>query len=192
VPKSSPQVSTDPRPLTGEPLCLDLLNTRWVGSAGEEDLLDCVDGLAVWLHSAGLADRATADEATLAALRETRGALLAVVHDGSGAARDALNRVLAHGVLRQSLGPEGPQTCPETDDAAWLPAWLAASDYLRLVAVDPRRIKRCAAHPQCILHFHDTSKNNTRRWCSMAACGNRAKAARHYARSKNSGSGSSA
>jgi predicted RNA-binding Zn ribbon-like protein len=35
-----------------------------------------------------------------------------------------------------------------------------------------------------LLHFYDTTKSGTRRWCSMAVCGNRAKAARHYERAK--------
>jgi predicted RNA-binding Zn ribbon-like protein len=32
--------------------------------------------------------------------------------------------------------------------------------------------------------FVDESKNGTRRWCDMTACGNRAKARRHYLRSR--------
>jgi predicted RNA-binding Zn ribbon-like protein len=32
--------------------------------------------------------------------------------------------------------------------------------------------------------FYDTSRTGRRRWCDMATCGNRAKAARHRARSK--------
>lgn len=36
--------------------------------------------------------------------------------------------------------------------------------------------------PTCTLWFHDVSKGHTRRWCSMAVCGNRAKAAAHRAR----------
>jgi predicted RNA-binding Zn ribbon-like protein len=65
-------------------------------------------------------------------------------------------------------------------DPAWLPARLAADDCLRLLARDPRRIRECV-HENCILTFFDTSQNGRRRWCSMALCGNRAKAARHYA-----------
>jgi len=34
----------------------------------------------------------------------------------------------------------------------------------------------------CTLWFHDASKAHARRWCSMAVCGNRAKAAAHRAR----------
>jgi len=43
------------------------------------------------------------------------------------------------------------------------------------------RVKNCEG-PKCTLWFHDTSKNHTRRWCMMAVCGNRAKAAAHRAR----------
>jgi predicted RNA-binding Zn ribbon-like protein len=37
---------------------------------------------------------------------------------------------------------------------------------------------------QCGWLFMDDSKNGSRRWCSMRSCGNRAKAQRHYLRSK--------
>ena len=67
-----------------------------------------------------------------------------------------------------------------------LPGWLAADDLLRLLAVAPGRIKQCA-HEHCVLWFHDTSKNGTRRWHSMTTCGNRAKARRHYARTQSGG-----
>src|ERR1700735_2051557 len=39
---------------------------------------------------------------------------------------------------------------------------------------------------RCGWLFIDDSKNASRRWCSMQSCGNRAKALRHYLRSKNS------
>ncbi|XVQ07121.1 CGNR zinc finger domain-containing protein [Spirillospora sp. CA-255316] len=176
--------AADPRPLVGEPLSLDLLNTRWNDAGLSHDLLTSTGGLAVWLRSAGLDDRAEADRATLDALLETRRVLLSLVDgDPPAEAADALNRVLAHGALRYRLGVDGPERRPETDDPAWLPAWLAAADYLRLLGDNPGRVKACA-HPGCVLYFHDTTKNGTRRWCSMAVCGNRAKAARHYERAK--------
>lgn len=46
---------------------------------------------------------------------------------------------------------------------------------------DFTRVKNCEG-PTCTLWFHDISKNHTRRWCSMAVCGNRAKAAAHRAK----------
>ncbi|MCI0410524.1 MAG: CGNR zinc finger domain-containing protein, partial [Acidobacteria bacterium] len=42
-------------------------------------------------------------------------------------------------------------------------------------------VRKCE-NPACILYFHDTTKNHARRWCSMRACGNRAKVAAHYRR----------
>lgn len=36
----------------------------------------------------------------------------------------------------------------------------------------------------CIIYFYDTTKNHRRRWCSMAICGNRAKASRYYQKKK--------
>jgi len=45
--------------------------------------------------------------------------------------------------------------------------------------LDPTRIRKCS---NCVLHFYDTSKKGTRRWCSMQMCGNRAKVATYAAR----------
>lgn len=44
-------------------------------------------------------------------------------------------------------------------------------------------LKKCESK-DCVLYFYDTSKNHKRRWCSMSACGNRAKAAAFYQRQK--------
>ncbi len=44
-------------------------------------------------------------------------------------------------------------------------------------------VKRCKG-PKCILWFLDVSQNHTRHWCSMAICGNRAKAAAYRKRKK--------
>ncbi|MFC4617901.1 CGNR zinc finger domain-containing protein [Camelliibacillus cellulosilyticus] len=41
------------------------------------------------------------------------------------------------------------------------------------------RVKKCEGYP-CGWLFLDTSRNRSRRWCSMADCGNRAKAKRFY------------
>ncbi|WP_149548490.1 CGNR zinc finger domain-containing protein [Streptomyces marokkonensis] len=174
---------TDPRPLTGEPLALDLLNTRWGKEAAARDLLTGTDGLAVWLGANGLDTRFTADEATLRHTLRARDALREAVEGTSGEGAEAVDAVLAHGRIRATLTADGPGERPEFDDASWGPAWLAARDYLRLLDAAPDRIRRCA-HEACTLHFFDTSRNGTRRWCSMASCGNRAKASRHYARTK--------
>lgn len=43
------------------------------------------------------------------------------------------------------------------------------------------RVKICPAD-DCRWAFYDTSRNGSRQWCSMAVCGNRAKARTHRAR----------
>jgi len=45
------------------------------------------------------------------------------------------------------------------------------------------RVRRCA-DVACTRVFFDNTKNARRRWCDMATCGNRAKAARHRARAR--------
>ncbi len=45
------------------------------------------------------------------------------------------------------------------------------------------RVRLCANH-QCLWLFYDDSLRGKRRWCSMQACGNRAKTQRHYLRRK--------
>jgi predicted RNA-binding Zn ribbon-like protein len=176
---------TDPRPLVGEPLSLDLLNTRWMQSGEPHDLLDSVSGLAVWLAATGLADRCQADEATLRELRAAREAIARLVDGGTDvAALQAFNAVLELGQLRLVLTEDGPDRILEAAQPAALPGWLAAENYLTLLKKAPERIRHCA-HPDCVLHFYDISKNGLRRWCSMASCGNRTKVSRHHARHKN-------
>ncbi len=179
---SIPSGMPDPRPHLGEPLALDLLNTRWMDN-GPRDLLTDVTGLGIWLTSAGLAEQATADEPTLAAVLEARAAIYDVVVSGMRETRThaALNAVLDHGRIRRALRASGPVAEPEVATAARLPGWLAAENLLELLAEAPDRIRQCA-HEQCVLFFYDTSKNGTRRWHSMSTCGNRAKAARHYSK----------
>ncbi|WP_330179314.1 CGNR zinc finger domain-containing protein [Nocardia sp. NBC_01503] len=165
-----------PRPHLGEPLALDLLNTRWIDADGPQDLLADTRGLRQWLAENDLAVQAS--EPMLHAVRTAREAIL---HAVRGESADELNKVLEHGRIRRTLTPAGPVAEPDIRQAEWLPAWLAADDLLNLLAAAPDRIKQCA-HPNCVLWFHDTSKNGARRWHSMATCGNRAKATRHYAK----------
>ena len=169
---------------------MDLLNTIWIDAAGRHDLLEDLSGLHTWLHAHGI-ERTPLSEVTRAALVRAREGLrvhvaASAAHTAApavGAAAEELNAVLARGALVRALDEQGPATRIVVDDPADLPAWTAVEDYLQLLARDPARIRRCD-HPDCVLHFYDTSKRGDRRWCSMAGCGNRAKAARHYAKSR--------
>jgi predicted RNA-binding Zn ribbon-like protein len=174
-------IPPDPRPLLGEPLAIDLLNTRWGGVPAPNDLFTRPRGLEIWLAGNDLTSRAQADEPTLAALLQARDALAeAVVGSAVPSSPERLDAVLGHGRIRRTAAPDGPADTVEVDDPAWLPAWLAVDDYLSLLVRGPFRIRQCA-HESCVLRFFDTSQNGRRRWCSMAGCGNRAKASRHYA-----------
>lgn len=69
------------------------------------------------------------------------------------------------------------------DDAAALdqmlwPVIRNAADLLTGDLLD--RVGQCANVRGCGWLFLDTSRNRSRRWCSMETCGNRAKARRHY------------
>jgi predicted RNA-binding Zn ribbon-like protein len=181
----------DPRPLPGEPLALDLLDTQFLLEGEVVDLLATPATLGAWLQNAAGPDAAAAGDTAVADhLVEARAAIRAVATAAAervappAEAREALNAVLAHGRARRTLAADGrPAQAVEVDDPAWRPAVLAAHDLLDLLADRADRIRQCE-HSRCVLWFLDTSRNGTRRWCSMARCGNRAKAERHYRRTR--------
>jgi predicted RNA-binding Zn ribbon-like protein len=55
-----------------------------------------------------------------------------------------------------------------------------------LTVPDKSRLRKCE---RCILHFYDTSKKGSRRWCSMNLCGNRSKVAAYASRKRAETSG---
>ncbi len=57
----------------------------------------------------------------------------------------------------------------------------AVLTWAALAKQSPGRLRPCA-NGECRLFLIDHSKANTARWCSMAVCGNRMKARRHYQR----------
>ena len=175
----------DPRPLAGEPLALDLLNTQWMAAGTTADLLATPEGTRAWLMAVGLPPP---EPRTRQALLQARQAIRDVVSGQGGAtAREQLNAVLSRGHLHLSLGPDmAPEQTLETGEPAWRPAVMAAANLLDLLHQAPGRIRSCQ-HPACVLWFYDTTRNGTRRWCSMAGCGNRAKARRHYDRVRRPG-----
>ncbi|EME55848.1 CGNR zinc finger domain-containing protein [Amycolatopsis decaplanina] len=170
------------RPLNGEPLALDLLNTTWPERDGRRDVFDESGGVGAWLAEHGIPDTPGAEEP----LRHTRSVLREVLDTPTGAPERALNAVLDRGRLRPESRQGRPADVIEVEQPEWRPAWLAAYNYLMLLRARPERIKRCSAYPSCTLYFEDTTRNGARRWCSMTACGNRAKAARHYHRERSS------
>jgi predicted RNA-binding Zn ribbon-like protein len=96
-------------------------------------------------------------------------------------ALDEINRVVGAATWSRRIVIQGDTLClHETTLAlrplgALAPVGCAAAELA--TTADPTRLRRCAA-PACSRWFVDTSKGGRRRWCSMATCGNRAKAAR--------------
>jgi predicted RNA-binding Zn ribbon-like protein len=165
------------RPLTGEPLSLDLVDSTWRDAGVLHDVLATRAGHAGWLEEHGLPG--PADAAARRNLVATRDALRGLLEQPtSPAAIAGVDAVLDHGRIRLRAGAER-----ETVEvaAAWRVPWLAARDLVDHLAAHPERLRGCA-NPECVLWFLDTTRSRSRRWCSMAACGNRIKVRRHYDR----------
>ena len=71
---------------------------------------------------------------------------------------------------------------PSLEQMLW-PITQVAVDLL--LSKNLSQVGQCADERGCGVLFIDTSRNHSRQWCSMDACGNRAKAQRHYNRKKN-------
>jgi predicted RNA-binding Zn ribbon-like protein len=69
----------------------------------------------------------------------------------------------------------------EVEPLAALLELLAQAASELLLSPDLPCVRLCAG-PGCGWLFLDASPNRRRRWCSMASCGNRAKARRHHER----------
>ncbi|HEY4075092.1 MAG TPA: ABATE domain-containing protein [Herbaspirillum sp.] len=78
-----------------------------------------------------------------------------------------------------------PQRRWRSSDALLLP--IAKAMAALLVTADFSYVKSCEG-PACTLMFLDTTRRHTRRWCSMAVCGNRAKQVAHRTRVHREGS----
>ena len=85
--------------------------------------------------------------------------------------------------LRRERGAYGWDVDVKSGTALALlaPVLWSAGDLLAGPRLD--RVRRCA-NPECGWLFLDDSRAGKRRWCSMTSCGNRAKARRHYHRSR--------
>ncbi|UPZ26928.1 CGNR zinc finger domain-containing protein [Streptomyces sp. LRE541] len=110
-------------------------------------------------------------------------AAVADAASGPDAAAEAgLRRVLAgvHRVPRPSgSGIEWHLEAPAERGLAveLVLAWADVKERL------PGRLRPCG-NPECRLFLLDRSRANTARWCSMKTCGNRLKARRHQARTR--------
>jgi predicted RNA-binding Zn ribbon-like protein len=183
---------------------LDFLNTRPVLPQGATELLTDVDALERWLVAAGIVNSAK----TRSVVRKWRGsagfaAFLkeltafrdrlreAVLRMEAGVApsddflKEINARLLRHPV-NIALSRRGGRIVREPlfglrkPADLWAPIIDGAADLLSEVQTD--RIRKCES---CVLHFFDTSKKGSRRWCSMNICGNKLKVAAYQRRKRN-------
>lgn len=179
-------------PLIGEPLPLDLVNTRPQPERGAADAFGTVEGLAQWL--AAESDRLPHVRAT----DQTRERVVELRHH-VGVAIDEIVRggtppdaSIAHVNQAAGCAPGYPQltwggtrafveTVRSGDDDARLLATLAEASIEYLASDLATRTKRCEA-PDCDVLFLPTHPR--RRWCSPTVCGNRTRVARYYQRHK--------
>jgi predicted RNA-binding Zn ribbon-like protein len=166
-------VAIDP---SDETLLLDLLNTTPVVDGIVHDRL--ADSVAAkgWMREHGV--NPTNGEA--AALLHARSALQKVVRGEAGP--KTLKRFVEDIRLRPVVGGDGLDWRLDAEGGVTGAARaVLAWDALRISS--PGRLRPCA-NSECRLFLIDRSKPNTARWCSMAICGNRMKARRHYQRAR--------
>ena len=161
---------------TDEGFLLALLNsTPVVDGVPVDDLADPVRARA-WLASVG----GLGTDAELQHVLTVRQALQAVVRGQQSP--DVLAPEL-RGVISIPAITDGQITWTLSvppDRGLALRAVLA---WDALAKRSPGRLRPCA-NDECRLFLIDRSKANAARWCSMAICGNRIKARRHYQRAR--------
>jgi len=177
---------------------MDFLNTTLSPGGTPIELIGDGDAFVAWLEAAGLLGgvgaaalrkrfpRAALDAAAAQA-REFRQWAAEWIErwrtsPGSHSPADVrrLNALLARAKLYREALPAGgalelAERC-RVDSADDLVSLVVAPVALLLTQARPELVKRCAGHA-CTLWFLDRTKAHGRRFCSAAACGNRAKVA---------------
>ncbi|HEX6063964.1 MAG TPA: ABATE domain-containing protein [Longimicrobiales bacterium] len=195
--------------MVGGRTCLDFVNTASQRREGPfKERLESYEDLLLWaIQAEQLTESEAADLRRMAAASPTEAE--AVVERGR-ALREAIYRVFTkrsvgeelppddlklisteygRAAVNRLLTPTGVGVCTfdwQTHLSLDRPLWPVAVSATNLVASeDATRVKECATD-NCNWLFLDASKNRSRRWCEMKECGNRAKARRHYQKSKTS------
>jgi predicted RNA-binding Zn ribbon-like protein len=180
---------------------LDLVNTVELTDGVPEEHLPTVDDAIAFFDRRGIAHRdalaaAVEDERSagrhLARLRSVRAAgrevwdALVEDRDPDPSAVDRVNDALRHRpVLELIAGEPGCVVGHRHAGDPWDEALARTLEpFVHSVASDATDRFRVCANDGCRWVFYDESRAGRRRWCNMASCGNRAKAARHRARKK--------
>ena len=184
-------------PRLGDHLALDLLNTEARVQGQTFDFWTSNQDVLRWLAQNGVAQtgKQTAPADLLQRGRELRAVVRDLVTARKQGARvdiDALNHFLHPHLTSLQLQRDGEGHLVMTrvargDTTASLLGPVAEAAAELLAEGDFTLVRQCE-HEDCVLWFYDRTKSHKRRWCSMALCGNRHKAAQFRKR----GSGTSA
>ena len=185
-------------------LVLDFVNSaEFHASDHPDEMLESYTDLLSWSHAAGIltqnevkdlqlhteknAKRAAERLNSVLALRELLYRMLSAaasheaidVSDLSG-----FNQYLSEALLHSRISPSEDQFTwswdPDGNPSDRI-QWMLVREAANLITSDEiKRVGECADDRGCGYLFIDTSRNHSRRWCSMENCGNRAKAQRHY------------
>lgn len=155
---------------------LEVLNTTPVVNGVVEDRFADPEAARRWQKAHG----GTGTAAERGHLLEARDALQAVVRGDRPLT--SLAPFFEAVAARLTISPAGPSwevEAPEERRLAveQLVTWSAVHETM------PGRLRPCA-NPECRRFLLDRSKADGARWCSMALCGNRMKARRHYERTR--------
>jgi predicted RNA-binding Zn ribbon-like protein len=162
-----------------ETFLLDLLNSTPIADGEQHDALGEPASAQQWLRRHGGTGSAAERQHTIAA----RDLLQAVVRGEISAAKTAKLAALVEDVTsRPSITNDGVEWSFDVAEPR-RPALRAVLAWDELRRNSPGRLRPCG-NPECALFLIDHSKPNTARWCSMAVCGNRMKARRHYERTR--------
>jgi predicted RNA-binding Zn ribbon-like protein len=144
------------------------------------------DDLTAWLTGRFGALRAPATDAMLAEAFRLRAAITGVARalaDGQRPHPGAIDTINAYAagadIAPVLLGGRADLAGPDVARALA----TIARDAVVTLGRGPSHIRRCGAD-KCALIFLDSSRPNSRRWCSMQRCGNRTKARSHRARAQ--------
>ena len=182
------QTNPPEAPMLGDHLAMDLLNTEAIVDGHPVDYWHSGEDVRKWLARHGIApmdaDGPVDPEALLARGIALRSLVRRLVEQrkqgtlGDIAALDAYLRayVSAPHLARDSEGGLTLTRQARAEPIASMLGPLAEATAQLLVDGDFDLVKQCQ-HPECVLWFYDRTKAHKRRWCSMALCGNRHKAA---------------
>ncbi|GAY13181.1 ABATE domain-containing protein [Pseudonocardia sp. N23] len=174
-------------PILGEPLSIELANTSYAVRGHPREGLEVPQHLGSWLRDVRLAtaDVDAADLAATLALRDAIRRLADATVDAEPLPADAVAVVNRHAATparwRELRADPEPDTVARSagGDVATALSEIAA-DAVDLFGGPRRHDLRACQGPGCVLHF---IRSGRREWCSHG-CGNRARAARHYARNR--------